>query len=176
MLLPGKRAPEHTILHRFRRSLRRGGDEWCPRQELNLRFRLRRPAVYPLTYWGNEKNSTAFCVVCASTSATLTFLIAAIAFTISTTNAGSLRLPRYGIGAKNGASVSTMSCVRGHRKTVSRIAKVFGYVMMPVKDNKYPIFMNCSTSSKRSEQQWRTSFFGRTRSTIVQTSSIAFLQ
>lgn len=27
----------------------------CPRQESNLRTRLRRPALYPLSYWGARR-------------------------------------------------------------------------------------------------------------------------
>ena len=28
---------------------------WCPREESNLDFRLRRPALYPLSYEGNAR-------------------------------------------------------------------------------------------------------------------------
>ena len=30
----------------------RNDDKWCPRQESNLRHRLRRPVLYPLSYEG----------------------------------------------------------------------------------------------------------------------------
>jgi hypothetical protein len=31
---------------------------WCPRQDSNLRTRLRRPVLYPLSYEGSEPESS----------------------------------------------------------------------------------------------------------------------
>ena len=33
-------------------SLKKQGNRWCPRQDSNLRTRLRRPMLYPLSYEG----------------------------------------------------------------------------------------------------------------------------
>gem|GEM_PF-1667534 len=37
---------------------KRAGQTGCPRQDSNLRFRLRRAALYPLSYGGNEENTS----------------------------------------------------------------------------------------------------------------------
>jgi hypothetical protein len=49
------------------RVLVRGVDEFeCPRQDSNLRFRLRRPALYPLSYGGSAGRQAAAARIVAT--------------------------------------------------------------------------------------------------------------
>ena len=50
-LLPGKHAWPYT-------GPRPPGWWWCPRQDSNLRTRLRRPVLYPLSYEGGPTQHT----------------------------------------------------------------------------------------------------------------------
>ena len=50
--MSGYDAPTHAATMRRHITL-------CPRQDSNLRFRLRRPALYPLSYGGSSESVAA---------------------------------------------------------------------------------------------------------------------
>ena len=62
--------------------------------------------------------------------------VSASTFAVSTTKAGSLRLPRNGKGARYGASVSTRMRSAGNSAAITRKAAEFLNVRMPVKETK----------------------------------------
>jgi len=62
---------------------------------------------------------------------------------MSATNAGSLRFPRCGTGARYGASVSSIKVPRGRADTVSLIWVAFLKVAFPVKERMPPRLMIC---------------------------------
>jgi hypothetical protein len=59
MCTRGVRDPQITIMRRVEKllpSLKMGPVAWCPRQDSNLRSRLRRAVLYPLSYGGSTKS------------------------------------------------------------------------------------------------------------------------
>ena len=83
--------------------------------------------------WSPKKRS-AFFVVCVENVSKLDLRTAAIAVAVSRTNAGSQRFPRYGTGARNGASVSTMSRSCGIYAATARKSSAFLNVTIPVNE------------------------------------------
>src|SRR3954452_23006903 len=77
------------------------------------------------------KRRRKFSVVRAASSSTGMPLTSATTAAVWATKAGSLRLPRLGIGARNGASVSTRIRSSGTVRTMSRNSSDFRKVTMP---------------------------------------------
>jgi len=70
-------------------------------------------------------------VVASATSSKDSPFTSATLRAVSTTNAGSLRFPLHGTGARYGASVSTSKRSSGVRRTAARSSSAFGKVMIP---------------------------------------------
>src|SRR6266849_7683856 len=94
------------------------------------------------------KNRRKFSAVADATSSAAKFLTLASAFATSPTYAGSLRLPRYGCGARYGASVSIKRFSSGKAFATSRRFCAFGYVEFPAKDIRKPIASPLLASSR----------------------------
>ncbi len=73
-------------------------------------------------------------------------------------NAGSLRRPRCGIGAKKGESVSTRILSRGTNFTASRSSSAFLNVIIPENDMYNPRSRPCLANSVDPLKQWNTPF------------------
>src|SRR5579864_797128 len=85
------------------------------------------------------KNRRKFPAVACATSSAAKFLTLPIALASSPTYAGSLRLPRYACGARNGESVSIKRFASGKAFATSRRFCAFGYVEFPAKEIIKPI-------------------------------------
>ena len=74
----------------------------------------------------------------------------------STTKAGSLRWPRWGGGARKGASVSTSSLSRGTVRATSWMTSARGKATMPENEMQKPSTSARSASSRDPVKQWMT--------------------
>src|SRR6185312_10635306 len=104
-------------------------------------------------------NRKKFSVVCRAISSNDTPRASASTLAVSLTQAGSLRLPRWRLGARYGASVSTRIRSGGSPAAMVRSAPEFLNVRIPVKEMKWPSAMarrarsappvkQCSTAGK----------------------------
>src|SRR5262245_9305054 len=103
------------------------------------------PAEARGTLWKSRKK---FSLVWRAISSGDTARVSARTAAVSTTKAGSLRLPRWRPGARYGASVSTRMRFAGSTCAMARSASDFLKVRMPVNEMKSPSAMARRASSR----------------------------
>src|ERR1051326_3757785 len=95
-----------------------------------------------------------FSVVVSASAAKLTPFISASISAVCRTNAGSLRLPRWGMGARNGASVSTRRRSSGTVFSTARSSSDFLNVAIPEAEMKNPSSSAASARRCVPVKQW----------------------
>jgi len=103
-----------------------------------------------------QKNASALARVTSATASTGSFRAAASAAPTAGRRAGSLAFPRWGTGARNGASVSTSSRSAGVRAAAARRSSAVLKETIPEYDSHVPRARARSASAGPPVKQWNT--------------------